>query len=157
MPLKAPYILALCEAAQQPEVVVPFGVVIQIGGPRGGQGTSYTFGALCLIQSIVLHSLARETVATEFLKEFHEVSCLKDIGSVPLLSEFSPLADRVPVAPLLDAEAEADANQWADSVVKALHSLTEDQISTELKPVLNLASDYLSHLILAGLCYLYQI
>jgi hypothetical protein len=63
----------------------------------------------------------------------------------------------IPVAPVLnaDTEFEADANLWAHSVVMALHGLTEHQISMELKPVLNLASDYLFHLILAGLSYFY--
>jgi hypothetical protein len=56
--------------------------------------------------------------------------------------------------PEADAE-EAEANQWAQSVVTALDGLTEHQISIELKPVLDLTSEYLNHLLIAGLSYFY--
>jgi hypothetical protein len=72
MPL-VPYILALCEAAQQ---LVPFGVVMQIKGQES------SLKAPQLIKSLVLYSLASETVATEFLNKFHEVSRLRDLGKV---------------------------------------------------------------------------
>jgi hypothetical protein len=90
MALKAPFILALCEAAQQPGVV-SFGVVTRTGSLT----STFSVKAPKLIQSLVRFSPARETVAIEFLNEFHKVSRLRNLGSVLLLSEYSPLVDRV--------------------------------------------------------------
>jgi hypothetical protein len=164
MILKVPYVLALCDVFQQHGV--PLGVATRIGG----QKSLFNCKAPKLIQSIVRYSPASEAVAIEILHEFHKVPRLKNLGSIPLLYECSPLADRVPVALALnsqadtDTEAEAGAgveapdhyHQWAQSVVMALEGLTECQISMELKPVLNLTSEYLDHLIIAGLSSFYE-
>jgi hypothetical protein len=56
---------------------------------------------------------------------------------------------------VLSSDADADAGQWAQAVLIALHGLTERQLPMELKPVLDLASEYLTHLLVAGLSYIY--
>ena len=44
-----------------------------------------------------------------------------------------------------------DTQQWAQEVLDTLNKLTERQRSVELKSVVDLASEYLSHLVLAGM------
>ena len=147
MNLKAPYILALCEAAQQSSVT--FGPATRLGT----QSSTFNIDTAKVIHCIVRFSPATESVAIQFLNEFEKVSRLRHLGSVPLLSEYSPLADGVPVAPVLSDGADPDPRQWAQAVLRAVHNLTEQQLSTELKPVLDLASEYLTHLLIAGLSY----
>ena len=49
----------------------------------------------------------------------------------------------------------ADADHWAQDVLMAVCDLDQEQLSlelaSELKPVLDLASEYLTHLLIAGL------
>ena len=61
-----------------------------------------------------------------------------------------PLAERVPVASVLSGEAGTDVHQWAQDAIGALRGLDQEQLSTMLKPVLDLASRYLTHLLIAG-------
>jgi hypothetical protein len=46
---------------------------------------------------------------------------------------------------------EVDANQWAQDMLMAVRDLDQEQLSLELEPVLDLASEYLTHLLIAGL------
>jgi hypothetical protein len=84
MTSKAQYILALCEAAQQSGA---FGLATRLGT----QSSKFDVDAAKVIQSIVSFSPATESVAIEFLNEFKKVPFLRPLGSVPLLSEHSPL------------------------------------------------------------------
>jgi hypothetical protein len=52
---------------------------------------------------------------------------------------------------VLSGGADEDTHQWAQAVLMALHNLDPQQLSMELKPVLDLASEYLTHLLIAGL------
>lgn len=45
----------------------------------------------------------------------------------------------------------ADADHWAQDVLMAVRDLDQEQLSLELKPILDLASEYLTHLLIAGL------
>jgi hypothetical protein len=72
---KAPYILALCEAAQQPGVV-SFGLATRIGS----QNSKFDVDASKVIKSIVTFSPAAENVAVDFLNEFRKVSRLSNLG-----------------------------------------------------------------------------
>jgi hypothetical protein len=152
MILKAPYVLALCEAAQQSSMV--FGQTTRLV-----LWSNFQVDATEVIKSIVKFSPATESVAVEFLYEFQKVSRLSNLGSVPLLSENSPLADRVPVASVLSGEAgeaDADAHRWAQAVLMAVHDHDLQQLFIELKPVRDLASEYLTHLLIAGLTYMHD-
>jgi hypothetical protein len=85
------------------------------------------------------------------LNEFQKVSCLHHLGSAPLLFEYLLFADAVLVASVLSGEAGADANQWAQDVLMAVRDLDPQEVPMALKPVLALASEYLTHLLIAGL------
>ena len=61
-----------------------------------------------------------------------------------------PLVDGIPVASLLSGEASADARQWAVIAKDAFCGCTQQQISVMLEPVLDLASGYLTHVLIAG-------
>jgi hypothetical protein len=145
MTLKAPYILALCEAAQQSSVT--FGMATRLGA----QNQSFNVDAAKVIHSIVTFSPATESVAIDFLNEFQKVSCLHHLGSASLLFEYLPFADAALVASVLSGEADADADQWAQDVLMAVRDLDPQQLPVALKPVLDLASEYLTHLLIAGL------
>ena len=88
MTLKAPYILALCEAAQRSSVT--FGLATRLGA----QNSSFNICAAKVIHSIVTFSPATERVALEFLNEFQKVYCLRHLGSVPPLFEYLPFAEQ---------------------------------------------------------------
>jgi hypothetical protein len=81
MTLKAPYILALCEVAQQSGV--GFGLAHRLG-----TASNFNVDAAKVIHSVVKFSPATESVAIEFLSEFQNASHLRHLGSVPLLFEF---------------------------------------------------------------------
>jgi hypothetical protein len=58
---------------------------------------------------------------------------------------------------VLSGAADADADKWAQAVLEAVHNLNEQQLSMELKPVLDLASEYLTHLLIVGLSYIMKL
>jgi hypothetical protein len=47
----------------------------------------------------------------------------------------------------------ADVNQWAQDVLANIQGLDVDQLSQQLQPVIDLASQYLTHLLIAGLSH----
>jgi hypothetical protein len=82
MTLKAPYILALCEAAQQSSVGLGSAT------RSSSQNPMFNVDAAKVIHSIFKFSPATESVALEFLNKFQEVSRLRHLGRDPL-SPFS--------------------------------------------------------------------
>lgn len=85
MTLKASYILALCEAAQQSNVGL--GLATRLCT----QSSMFNVDAAKVIHSIVQFSPHKESVALEFLNKVQEASRLRHLGRVPLLPEYSPL------------------------------------------------------------------
>ena len=79
MALKAPYLLALCDAAQASDV--NFGLARR-RRRLGTQSSTLNVPATRVIHSVVTFSPASETVAVEFLVEFQKVSALSDLGTV---------------------------------------------------------------------------
>ena len=84
MALKAPYLLALCDAAQ--ETNMTFGLARGIGA----QGSTFDFQAAKVIHSLVTFSPASESLAIEFLNEFQKVTALAHLGSISLFLEYCP-------------------------------------------------------------------
>jgi hypothetical protein len=89
MALKAPYLLALCDAAQASDM--DFGLARRLGT----QSSTFDVPATRVIHSLVTFSPASETVAVEFLVEFQKVSALSHLGTVVFhslltLSRWSP-------------------------------------------------------------------
>ena len=81
MTLKAPYLLALCDAAQESDL--SFGPATRLGATTA----TFDIPAAKVIHSLVTFSPASESVAIEFLNEFEKVPCLKHLGRFSLLSE----------------------------------------------------------------------
>jgi hypothetical protein len=75
MALKAPYLLALCDASQALDV--DFGLARRLGT----QSSTLNVPANRVIHSVVTFSPASETVALEFLVKFQKVSALSDLGT----------------------------------------------------------------------------
>ena len=143
MTLIAPYLLGLCGAAQQSGV--EFGPATQLGA----KNSTFNISAVKVIHSVVTFSPAGERVAMEFMQQFQKVSAMNRPGSVSLISEYL-LADGVRVESVLSGQSEPDVGQWAEEVLDLLRPLTPRMISVALKPVLDLATEYLSHLLIAG-------
>ena len=143
MTLIAPYLLRLCDAAQQSGV--EFGLATRFGT----QDSIFNVSAAKVIQSIVTFSPAGECVAIEFMQQFQKVSAVNSLGSLSFISQYS-LADGKRVEPLLFGQSELNVHQWAQDVLKLLRPLSPRKISESLKPVLDLATEYLSHLLIAG-------
>jgi hypothetical protein len=73
------------------------------------------------------------------------------VGIRPYVRRFSLRAQGTTVESVVSGGAEPpDTQQWAQ-VLDALNELTARQRSFELKSVVDLASEYLSHLLLAGM------
>ena len=149
MALKAPYLLALCDAAQ--ETNMTFGLARGIGA----QGSTFDLQAAKVIHSLVTFSPASESLAIEFLTEFQKVTALEHLGSTSLFLEYLPLVDGVTVAQVLSGEADPDVHQWAQDVIEALRGLTQRQLS--MRPVVDLASEYLTHVLITGRSYIMKL
>jgi hypothetical protein len=70
------------------------------------------------------------------------------------LSTRTYIVDGALVLSVLSDGANADVHQWAQDMLCAVRQLNQQQLSIELKPVLELASEYLTHLLIAGLSYI---
>lgn len=81
MTLRASYLLALCDAAQESDL--SFGPATRLGATT----STFDIPANKVIHSLVTFSPASESVAIEFLNEFEKVRCLKHLGRFLLLSE----------------------------------------------------------------------
>jgi len=145
MPLIAPYLLSLCDAAQGSNFS------FRLATRLGTQSSPFNIDATKLIHSVVTFSPAPESVAIEFLQEFQKLPGIDHLGNPLLISSTSPLADAVPVEAVLSRLSELDFHQWAQEVLKVVRNRTEQQLSVELKAVRNLATEYLTHLLIAGL------
>ena len=74
------------------------------------------------------------------------------VGIHPYVRRFSLRAQGTTVESVLSGEAELpDTQQWTQEVLDALNGLTARQRSLQLKSVVDLASEYLSHLLLDGM------
>ena len=79
--MKAPYILALCEAAQRSSVT--FGLATR----HGNQNSPFNVDAAKVIHSVVTFSPATESVVTEFFNEFaRHLVCAIQVVSYSYLS-----------------------------------------------------------------------
>jgi hypothetical protein len=79
MPLTAPYLISLCDAAQNSDF--SFGVTSRLTT----QSSTFNLDAAKLIRSIVTFSPASESVAIEFLHEFQKVWGINHLGKFPLI------------------------------------------------------------------------
>ena len=153
MALKAPYLLALCDAAQLEETNMIFGMARRIGT----QSSTFDLHAAKVIHSLVTFSPASESLAIEFLNEFQKVDALGHLGSISFLSEYLSLLDGITVGLVLSGEADPNVPQWAQDAIEALRGLTQQQLSVQLKPVVDLASEYLTHVLIAGWSYIMEL
>jgi hypothetical protein len=150
MVLKAPYLLALCDAAQ--ETNMEFGLARGIGA----KSSTFDLQAAKVIHSLVTFSPASESLAIEFLNEFQKVTALEHLGStISLFFEYLPLVDGVTVALVLSGEADPNVHLWAQDAIEALRGLTQRQLS--MQPVVDLASEYLTHVLIAGWSYIMKL
>ena len=85
----APYLLELCDAAQQSGV--EFGLATRLGS----QDSIFKVSAAKVIQSIVTFSPAGECVAIEFMQQFQKVSIINNLGSVSFPGR---LSTRIPIS-----------------------------------------------------------
>jgi len=79
------------------------------------------------------------------------VSGFGDLSNVPLIcgSSFSGLT--AVVAPVVRLRSESEPQQWAAQILALLRNFDEDVLKTELQPVLDLATEYLNHLLIASM------
>ena len=96
-----------------------------------------------------------QTCALPILNEFQKVTALAHLGSISLFLEYLPLVDGVTVAQVLSGEADPDVHQWAQDAIKALRGLTQRQLS--MRPVVDLASEYLTHVLITGRSYIMKL
>jgi hypothetical protein len=98
MPFAAPYLLSLCEAAQESRFT--FGVATRLGD----RSSTFKIDSTKLIHSVVTFSPARESVAIEFLQEFQKVVGISNQSNPPLMGVCSPLTDGTSVEPVLSVQ-----------------------------------------------------
>ncbi|KAI9571792.1 hypothetical protein HD554DRAFT_2036683 [Boletus coccyginus] len=121
MPLVAPYLLSLCKVVENSDF--SFGVVSRLGT----QSSTFQLDAAKLIYSIVEHSPASESVALEFLFEFQKI-----------------LVDTV-----VRLQSTLQPEQWSQEILAFLREREPDEVHGELKPILDLATKYLNHVLIA--------
>lgn len=59
--------------------------------------------------------------------------------------------DTAVVAPVVRLRSESEPQQWVEEVLVLFRSFDEDVLKTELQPVLDLATEYLNHLLIASM------
>ena len=72
----AQYLIALCTAAQQPDIDEPFGVAVRIGS----SDSKFEAATTKVIHSILTFSPAPDTVAVDFLNELSKVTGMGSLG-----------------------------------------------------------------------------
>ncbi|KAJ3560367.1 hypothetical protein NP233_g10882 [Leucocoprinus birnbaumii] len=123
----AQYLITLCTLAQEREE--SFGIAIRIGASN----SKFNIEATKVIHSIVTFSPAPDAVAVAFLNELAKVSGM------------ALLVERV-----RDRSSQLDCSTWAAAVIDFLSNrFTQDQRLQELEPVSKLATEMLSHLLIA--------
>jgi hypothetical protein len=73
----AQYLITLCNAAQQPDLEEPFGVVVRIGL----SDSKFKAATTKVIHSILTFSPAADAVAVEFLNELSKVTGMAGLGT----------------------------------------------------------------------------
>src|SRR6267143_1141452 len=107
MPLASLYLLALCDTAQSSNF--SFGVASRLGT----QSSTFNIDTAKLIHSIVKFSPASESVAIEFLHEFHKVPGITHLGNFVFMQELiSGLMETV--SPVVSLQSELEPQQWAE-------------------------------------------
>jgi hypothetical protein len=148
MPLAAPYLISLCDAVANSDLSL--GVVTT---RLGVQSSTFKLDAATLIKSIVTFSPASESVAIEFLFELQKVSGFGDLSNVPLICG-SPFSGLMTLLSLLQS-CVCDLNLSLSSGLKRFWRYSvifdEDVLKTGLQPVLDLATEYLNHLLIASM------
>ena len=145
MILAAPYLLSLCDLAKISGF--SFGIISRLYT----QTSTLKVEASRLIRDIVTFSPASESMAIEFLYEFEKVSYLKDLGmpNVPLVTLIK--TDHFPIVrPVRSLESKIQPEEWAREVFALLYNCETQLLEVELKPVTDLATEYLNHLLIAS-------
>ena len=142
--LVAPYLISLCDAAHQSGF--SFGIATRLGT----QDSTFDVEATKVISSIVTFSPARESVAIEFLHQFQKIPEIRHLGNIPPTPHRRSLADGALVESVITFQAQSEPSQWAEEVMKVFECPAQP-VSVDLKPILDLATEYLSHLLIAGL------
>ena len=158
IPATAPYLQALCNVTQLQNIPNDiFGVAIRLGV----QHSAPNLPAARVIHSLVEFSPAAETLAIEFLNEFRKVTPFETLGSISLIFEYLLLVDHITVGLVLSGGAEPNAQQWAQGAIQAFcnyaQPLNDHQRALLLKPIVDLTSEYLTHVLIAGWSYLMKL
>jgi hypothetical protein len=138
--MAAPYLLSLCDLAKTSEF--SFGIVSRLH--------TFNVEASRLIHGIVTFSPASESMAIEFLHEFEKVSYLKDLGNFSLVALIFKTNHFPVVRPVTRLESKLKPEEWAQEIFALLRNRETQTLKVELKPVTDLATEYLNHLLIAS-------
>jgi len=147
MPSAAPYLLSLCKAVENSDF--SFGVVSRLGT----QSSTFQVDAAKLIHSIVEYSPASGSVALEFLFEFQKIRGIYDLGMSPSSGSAHSFPNLFPciVDKVVRFQSSLQPEQWAEEILVFLREREPDEVKADLKPTLDLATEYLNHLLFASM------
>ena len=141
--------LALCSAVG--EMNGSFGVAIRIGA----SSSMFNVESNKVIYALLTFSPAPDSMAREFLKALAKVSGIHYLGewsfSFPQRSA-DPECDQV--SPVLDGHRQSDPATWAGEVINFISTKFQmEERMEQLEPISNLASEMLTHLIIASMSF----
>ena len=138
----ADYVLALCEAINA-SPVISLGTAVRIDTPN-----SFENDASKIIQSLVTFSPAPEAVPVEVLNELQKIDGLAPLSKLLIWMQIG-VSERYAV---LSLQFPTPSDQWAGEVIQLLRTnFNRRERARALENVTNLASEYLSHLLIASM------